>query len=513
MKFQSAVSLALLQMGATAVAGLDVSRGSDQEYATSLVRASMRPYIDFDSVTTRGHRNCKAIFANGREAVAGGPPINFPEKGVVLSTGHPRFMPENNSGGQSRCFNLTGDPYISNQVGVATSDACIISFEFTPPSNADNVKIGYIFGSDEYIEWVPREYNDGFAIVVNGENIATVPGTNEIVSVHSINYMNNSEFFVQNDPDQSNAIPYPGFEPDGFTTYLTAKQPINPGEVNTMSFRIADASDCHYDSWVMLSNLHLTFDSGAYGDPHFKTWSGERYDFHGLCDLVLLKNEEFGNGLGMDVHIRTSKMKFWSYVSSAAIKIGKDVFEISGGTDGKILVNGVEKSIEDGHMDVLSELSGFPIYVTGQGKGKREFEIHLGGDEKIKVSTWHSFVRVDFEEATEDNFGSSTGLMGSFQTGERLGRDGSNKVADLNEFGSEWQVGDSEPKLFHNTEGPQFPTKCEIPTSAEMRRRLGESKVTLEEAKNACVGANKDEVELCIFDVLATGNKSTSGAY
>jgi hypothetical protein len=41
------------------------------------------------------------------------------------------------------------------------------------------------------------------------------------------------------------------------------------------------------------------------GDPHFKTFGGEMYDFHGECDLVLLHNPEFNNNLGMDIHIRT----------------------------------------------------------------------------------------------------------------------------------------------------------------------------------------------------------------
>jgi hypothetical protein len=44
---------------------------------------------------------------------------------------------------------------------------------------------------------------------------------------------------------------------------------------------------------------------GANGDPHFKTWQGQHYDYHGECDLVLLHSSEFGSGLGLDVHIRT----------------------------------------------------------------------------------------------------------------------------------------------------------------------------------------------------------------
>merc|ERR1712151_750010 len=68
--------------------------------------------------------------------------------------------------------------------------------------------------------------------------------------------------------------------------------------------------------------------AGAKGDPHFKLWDGKAYDFHGVCDLVLLHNPEFNNGLGMDIHIRTKKMKHWSYIKTAVIRIGNESFEV-----------------------------------------------------------------------------------------------------------------------------------------------------------------------------------------
>merc|ERR1719162_1750872 len=67
------------------------------------------------------------------------------------------------------------------------------------------------------------------------------------------------------------------------------------------------------------------------GDPHFMTWAGERYDFHGVCDLVLVHVASFGNGLGMDIYIRSKKMKIWSYTASAAVRIGQNIFEVIGG--------------------------------------------------------------------------------------------------------------------------------------------------------------------------------------
>lgn len=63
-------------------------------------------------------------------------------------------------------------------------------------------------------------------------------------------------------------------------------------------------------------------------DPHFKTWHGEQFSFHGKCDLVLVRNPQFIDGLGLLIYIQTNTEKTLSYVKNVAIKIGKDVVEI-----------------------------------------------------------------------------------------------------------------------------------------------------------------------------------------
>jgi hypothetical protein len=50
---------------------------------------------------------------------------------------------------------------------------------------------------------------------------------------------------------------------------------------------------------------------GGGGDPHIKLWNRTRYSYHGECDLVLLQNQNFADGLGMDIHVRTTQKSFW----------------------------------------------------------------------------------------------------------------------------------------------------------------------------------------------------------
>jgi len=258
--------------------------------------------------------------------------------------------------------------------------------------------------------------------------------------------------------------------------------------------------------------------SGAFGDPHIRTWTGESYDFHGVCDLVLMRNTDYDNGVAMDIHIRSKRIRLWSFVSSAAIRIGKDVFEVIGGKgENQFWINGVknqattEEIDRDVHLGLT--LSGFPILFRFTNNMNRKFIIDLGNEEKIVIKTWNAFVSVSIQHATFDHFGNSVGLMGSFIGGAKLARDNKKIIGDENAFGQEWQVLATEGKIFHNDEGPQYPKKCEIPSSSEMRRRLGDNTVTIEDAKKSCAGVEKEDMDPCVFDVMATNNIGTAGVY
>jgi len=252
----------------------------------------------------------------------------------------------------------------------------------------------------------------------------------------------------------------------------------------------------------------------AGGDPHLTTFSGERFDFHGICDLVLLTNEAFLNGAGLDIHIRNERMRMWSFIKTAAIRIGEDVFEVMGGKDGKFYFNGVEGKADNLEInEEVANISGYPVVLKTMNEKSCEFVIDLGTNEAITLKTWNSFVTVNIQRPRVEHFRGSLGLLGHFPTGRKVARDGKTILNDLNEFGQEWQVLGSESKLFHTVEGPQYPSRCEIPSSGEMRRRLEESTVTVEEAEIACAHVDVNSKDMCMFDVMATSDESVAGAY
>jgi len=242
------------------------------------------------------------------------------------------------------------------------------------------------------------------------------------------------------------------------------------------------------------------------GDPHIKTWTGEKYDYHGICDLVMLQNSDFESGLGMDIHIRTKRTMSWSYISSAVLRIGEETLEIMGGYEDKYWINGVEGGD-------LRELSGFAVVHRVENSNIREFRVELNYEGYLHFKTFKEMIMVSFENASTGNFGSSRGLLGSFGEGEKYARDSLTVMEDVNEFGQEWQVRADEDKLFHNSEGPQAPDKCEVPSSQALRRRLLDSTMTVEDAHAACFGVHLEDFGNCLFDVLTTNDVEIAGAY
>jgi len=258
---------------------------------------------------------------------------------------------------------------------------------------------------------------------------------------------------------------------------------------------------------------------GVNGDPHFKTWSGAKYDYHGICDLVLLSHPGFDADLGMKINVRSKKTMRWSHISSAVVNIGVETFEVAGVKDGNThWLNSNEVRNNDWEQETV-KISGYPISYKRVHTESREYVIDLGNNESIQLRTWKDMIRVDIidnqEQQEESVFGGSLGLMGSYPKGIMLGRDGKTEITELDKFGQEWQVLSSEQMIFHVVDGPQHPTKCEAPSKQVLRRRLAESKISRKDAEAACahIRFTEDEFDLCVFDVMAIGDMNAAGAY
>jgi len=256
-----------------------------------------------------------------------------------------------------------------------------------------------------------------------------------------------------------------------------------------------------------------TESTGIGGDPHITTWKNEHYEYHGQCDLVLVSDPNFAGGKGLDIHIRTKIVRFWSYIKTVAIRIGDDILEIEGSAD----ANDAEPHywVNFEYQGKLDTFAGYAVTQKLPSVYKRSYEIDLGSGEHIVVQICKEFVRVKFFGG-EGTFGNTVGLMGDYKSGKTFARDGSTVINDFTELGNEWQVLPVDEMLFHDVAKPQFPEKCLIPEDPRgaRRRRMGESSITIEEAERACSTlsdslSRKD----CVYDILATQDLDMVGAF
>ena len=218
----------------------------------------------------------------------------------------------------------------------------------------------------------------------------------------------------------------------------------------------------------------------------------------------MIQVANFEPGLDLFLHIRTTIRYEYSFIESAALRIGEDTFEVE--SFGQYSLNEVDNASLNG---VEATVSGFRIYHSRPNEKEHVFDVVISPTENITISTFKDWVSVGIHGGTRAHFGSSAGIMGSFD-GIMTGRNGTAFPTGFhpNTFGQEWQVLPEEPLLFRTIRDPQAPVeKCRLPSptlsSKKMlrHRHLGESAITRESAENACShlpdGNNKDA---CVFD-------------
>ncbi len=197
-------------------------------------------------------------------------------EGVILTTGTIQNTGDgpqgpNNSSNSGFDNGLGGYGPLTAITGTQTYNASVLEFDFVPYS--DSVKFRYIFGSEEYPEYVGSVYNDVFAFFIAGpgisglQNIAKLPN-GQTVTINNVNGGNptngtpasNPAFYVNN--GDGTQAPYNGspmyIQYDGFTKVLTASSKVQCGQTYHLIIAIADTGDGIYDSGIFLEANSLS---------------------------------------------------------------------------------------------------------------------------------------------------------------------------------------------------------------------------------------------------------------
>lgn len=257
--------------------------------------------------------------------------------------------------------------------------------------------------------------------------------------------------------------------------------------------------------WEVEAPMTCATLAGSGGDPHIKKWDGHRFAYHGECDLLLVHSDDFGDKAGLDVHIRTTLRDFYSFIESAALRIGDSVLEV--GTD-SFWVDGIERSDQDLPMD----FGGYYLNAPYQERNAKVYRVDLGNGDYIKFSTYKFFISVDIAGLQQD-FESSFGLLGDYNSGAMIARDGQSIIESADDFGTEWQIQADERVLFRDARAPQLPNaKCVMPQTSS-RRQIASTPSERMAAEQACSHKSPADYSFCVSDVLTTGDIGMAGAW
>lgn len=243
-----------------ASAGIIVTPTSN---ADALAAAIAGPGINITSASFTGASGSAGTFTGGASAGLG---IN---SGIVLTTGSASIAGESNTyDDRTRDNSFAGSTILDNLIpGLQTQDATLLSLTFT--TTGGDLFFNYVFGSEEYNEFVGSDFNDVFGFFLDGQhvsdNIALIPGTSAPVAINNVNLTDNAVYFRDNDagnagdssfgnefPVNPADAPFPLLQYDGLTMVLTASAlGIGPGE-HTLVLAIADATDNILDSGVYI---------------------------------------------------------------------------------------------------------------------------------------------------------------------------------------------------------------------------------------------------------------------
>ncbi|WP_298116276.1 choice-of-anchor L domain-containing protein, partial [Flavobacterium sp.] len=198
-------------------------------------------------------------------------------EGIILSTGRAtEAIGPNNSGSttQASIFPMGGDPDLAAIATGAINTKAILEFDFVPIGNT--LSFNFVFGSEEYLEYVGSSFNDVFGFFLSGPgitgpytggaaNIALVPSTTTAISINNVNATSFPAFYVNNGTGATPAA-NPTIQFDGFTTVIAAQANVQCGMTYHIKLAISNVGDSAFDSAVFLQAQ--SFNTNAFSFPN-----------------------------------------------------------------------------------------------------------------------------------------------------------------------------------------------------------------------------------------------------
>jgi hypothetical protein len=178
----------------------------------------------------------------------------FPQEGTsfgILATGLVESADDPDTNNSEVLGGLGSSDDVSFQLdglnNAAGRDLVELTLVLNAPVASDCILFRFAFFSEEFPDFVGRQFNDTFTAVLNGSNIAFDTNGDPID-------VNTNFGFNPANPNPNTGTTY-----DGTTGLLEAAGPVVGGSMNTLVLRIEDQGDSILDSAVFLDKLRFIF--------------------------------------------------------------------------------------------------------------------------------------------------------------------------------------------------------------------------------------------------------------
>ncbi|MEA3444584.1 MAG: choice-of-anchor L domain-containing protein, partial [Bacteroidota bacterium] len=293
--------------------------------------------------------------------------------GIVLASGPAtNAIGPNTSGSISQSMNVPGDTDLNALIPQSTNDASVLEFDFIPSS--DTLVFKYVFGSDEYLEFVNSSFNDVFAFFLSGpspyggsysnENIALVPGTTTPVSINNVNNVSYANYYI------NNGVGTPGgngeaLQYDGYTVGMYASASVIACETYHIKLAVADAGDSALDSGVFIETGSFT--DGTSVTLNNVNPAGTLNDLYEGCESFYVFTRTDTTDLSFVVDIQLSfggTATMGSDITTFPTMVTIPIGQISDTIFYTAIMDGVQESVETFIIEILA---GCPCDPTPTG--------------------------------------------------------------------------------------------------------------------------------------------------
>lgn len=198
-----------------------------------------------------------AAFSNGENTNIG---LN---SGILLTTGNASIaVGPNNQAGASLlpASQSMGDPDLAMLTTGVVKNTSIIEFDFVPIGQ--NLRLNFVFASEEYLEFVNTNHSDVFGFFISGpgisgpfsgnaQNIAVLPNSTVPITIDTVNHLVNSGFYNNNGTGATPLV-NTSIEYDGFLKVIAAIANVQCGQTYHIKLAIANMGDNLFDSAVFI---------------------------------------------------------------------------------------------------------------------------------------------------------------------------------------------------------------------------------------------------------------------